>query len=461
MGDPRASSVDDAHQAAPRSLVPSTIAWLRSFAEHLIPESGAPEYRNALLVGVLAVLIVVVRVPRAWSTVWAEDGNLWLSDAVRHGSIHTIGQFWQGYLTVGQRLAVMIPAALPLKWAAPALATTAAVTTGFCAFLIYLASGALLRHRAMRIIVAVSVALLPIHGAESIGNLACLQFILVPTCFWLFLWTPRSRVMRVVSVTFVAITALSSVLIAVLLPVALIRFFLPRARHAAAVAVVLLITLATQFIGILIVKPRRTINSTSGLFHGAGTYVKQVIDKNLVGGSPLRSWLPTSVSAVVSVVVVAAVVIVAIRPFMRAGTHESDPRLTLAAVAILSSGVIYLFTATLSGTTPRYGVLSSLLLVGGLAAISDALVEIPERAARTVVAVLAAVAALAAAWSLPASAFRRSGPTWSSQYAAAQRDCRADPAKSTVDIEISPTIGPDSWEMTLPCNRLALTAERG
>jgi hypothetical protein len=171
----------------------------------------------------------------AWSTVWAEDGWLFLPGAL----VHPGSSLWQaadGYLSLVPRIVADGVARFPLRAAAPLYAVTGAIIASACAAFVYRASAGHVRNSALRATLAASVLLLPTALKAGLPNngVNAIWYLLF-AAFWALLWRPRSRTGMAVAAVVCFAAATSNVLVALYLPLVVARVIaLPRVREHAA-----------------------------------------------------------------------------------------------------------------------------------------------------------------------------------------------------------------------------------
>jgi hypothetical protein len=182
--------------------VPDMAGWRQALFPQ--PPDGQLTKSKALLALVALVAGTVlglsrVRGPGAWNTVWAEDGGQMLNDAYHHSLWHALTTPLNGYYVTVPRLFGALAAAVPVPWAAWALATTAALLTSLLALLVYTASRAHLDGPVLRLAVSAPVVATPVGALFTPHLLVTLQFIAIYATFWTLLWTPRTRGGRIVA----------------------------------------------------------------------------------------------------------------------------------------------------------------------------------------------------------------------------------------------------------------------
>jgi hypothetical protein len=163
--------------------------------------------------------------------VWAEDGARFLVDALREPLAANLVAPYGGYLHTVPRLVAELVSVLPLSWAAVAIAIAVALLRTGVALLVFAASGGYLRAVPVRIGLAALVIVLPAGNSETLGNLANLHWFLLYGAFWAVLWRPASLGLNVLAAAVVLLAGLSSPLVFLLAPLALLRLALPAWRE--------------------------------------------------------------------------------------------------------------------------------------------------------------------------------------------------------------------------------------
>jgi hypothetical protein len=394
----------------------------------------------ALATGLAVVGITAVRIPKAWDSIWAEDGTIFLTDA-RNSGIAAFGHFYSGYLHVAPRIGALIADTLPIRWAATSLSTFAVLTAAACAVMIEVASGAHINARWVRVGLGLSVGFLPALTVESLANVANLQFILLFALFWTLLWLPRRPFGQVSGALLAALTGFSSLLGVVLVPLALLRLTTKRGRPIAAA---LLISIGVHIGLVLAYRPGRGgPQETLPLGEVARTY-GLILDSHLIGG-PFGDVHHTLLQFVGVLAVVAVVGVV----LVRSKSPDRPRRLLLAGLTVALSGIFYLVETLTIGIAFRYQVIPAFFLVGAIAVAADAAMDLEGRARAVGVAVPVLAVLLSAVWSFTPAPIRTEGPRWSDGLAGARTTCASSHADS-VQITILPALE-GSWVLTLSC----------
>jgi hypothetical protein len=212
----------------------------RSFLDRtLFPESPPPPkvtLRRALVCASLALLGIGIQLLRAHAesplkTLWAEDGSIWLPDALHRGFFDALTTPYNGYLQASSRLAGTAVSWLPLDWWAVVMSTTgAAIITG-CAFLVWRASAAQIENPILRGSLAALVVVAPVASVETIANVTNSIWYILFAAFWVILWRPATAMRAAAAAGFLFLAALSSAGSLVLLPLLAARGIAARDRR--------------------------------------------------------------------------------------------------------------------------------------------------------------------------------------------------------------------------------------
>jgi hypothetical protein len=183
----------------------------------------------------------------AWDTVWAEDGSVFLRDALNESFVSTLAQPYGGYVHVLPRLIAGLAATAPLEQAAIVFSVAWAVVISLSALFVYFASAEILRSKWTRLSLSMLVAFLPAAGSELLGNATNLHFYLTYTCFWALVWRSEARGALAARAVVVAAATLSDPLTLLFTPLVVHRTLVQRARSAFVIPFVFASGLTVQF----------------------------------------------------------------------------------------------------------------------------------------------------------------------------------------------------------------------
>lgn len=325
----------------------------------------------ALVGGTVVGLVRVHGGPGVFQTIWAEDGTYFYSDALGRPVLPTIFRPLHGYFQFFDRLLAVPTRYVPLRWGPAVLSVEAAVVTALMAVIVYLASRAHVRGTLARLLVAAPVLAPPVGEnllTTTADNVATLQFGAIYTTMWMLVWRPTRRTRQVAGFTVVLATALSTFLVVLLLPLALLRVIFVRDRLGAAMAGALALggalnTAAVEF-GLtarpaFLVPRYDPVWAVSSLFTWA--LPKALFGYRMAQG---QGWpaMRAGIAVAVSVAVILLVVVAAAR--------FADPQWMVAAMFAIGAAALCCGSIMSAGRLElRYVIAPQLLLFAAMAVL--------------------------------------------------------------------------------------------
>jgi len=397
-------------------------------------------------VGVLAGVIVAGTVagilrqpgPGALNTIWAEDGQVFLTQATRDGA-GAFGTSYAGYYHLVARLIGAVAAALPASWAAAVLAIGASLVTTIFAVAAYELSGEYLPSRLGRLIISVPVAVLPMAMGDVLNSPANLHWTGLYVLFWFLVCRPTSRTGKALVVLGIVLVAGSDILAGIYLPLAAFIIWFHRDRYAVVKAVAFGVPLLLQVLGLLTGQSEREGLAPDPV-RGVTGYLLRAVPTAFFG----ERWVGLRVGALSLVFTALALMLIAGALFL-AWRRFTTPRWWFALAAIVHSVGLYVGPVALSGVaTPRYNVAPALLL---LVAVVALILPKDQNIAISVLAVLLAIVCLV---NFRVANDRSRGPAWQDGLDSARVTCATD-RDGTVTIELPPLAAP-GWHAVLPCD---------
>ena len=199
------------------------------------PDHTSVTRRTAALyvAGFLAAVAYQVLIPNGRSRLthmWAEDGQVFLSQALDRPFLAALTQPWGGYYHFLPRLVAELAAHLPLSVAPVVFSVSAASLRALVALFAFAAARAYLPAALPRLLLASVAVVLPAANLELVGNMTNLHWITLFGAFWALLWRAERGWQVAIATPFLFFAATSSGLGPVLVPLAAMRFLLPRWR---------------------------------------------------------------------------------------------------------------------------------------------------------------------------------------------------------------------------------------
>jgi hypothetical protein len=287
-------------------------------------------YAAALGLGAGVLLIRQAGTP-SWSTLWAEDGGVFLPRALAH-PWSSLFHEQAGYLQLVPQLIADIVALFPARPDAAAFAIAGALVASGCAIFVYHASSGHIHRPELRALLACSVILLPTAVIEIANSGVDAPWYLMYALFWALIWRPRSRRGQAVAAALAFATMASNILNLLYLPLVAARVVaLPRAREQA-VTLGWLAGIAYQLWGILQSREPDRIGSVPAAFHFYGQHVLVAA----VAGWRLALRLQAA-AGVPACIAIAARVIAAVVVW---AAWQGGSRVRVLAIAALGMGVL-------------------------------------------------------------------------------------------------------------------------
>lgn len=418
------------------------------------PPGGWPA---TTLIVVAAFLVALLRLPPSQlDGMWAEDGRVFLGQALARPGIGTLAAPYNGYLHLWPRLAAMVATWFPLGHAAIVLRVAAATGVAIAAWAAWRLTEGHLQSPWLRGGLIVVTAAVPAGAFESIGNVSNTQFWLLTATTWALLARRPLARQQLAPSALVMVTALSTPLAAVLLPLSVGRLFGDRPWRERTVAVVHIAAVAIQLVMVLSTNRGGDDLGTAGDI--AFGYALRVATASVLGLD--RTTALVNETGRWTVWVVTAIVVVAIGAVASARRTVLPPlllglSLTLFAVtSLFAIGHEYPPTgdrSTALDVSARYTIVPTQLLVAAWLVAAQRLVErAPRRATIAVTAIaLAPLIYTSVADYRAQPDFRAGVPAWSSEVERGRQSCR-----STATDQVSLDIAPALWDIEVPCDEL-------
>ena len=458
----------------------ATAAWRDRIGPELFPAppaeaQGRSRGRSALLLAGLVLLgafLVVARLgPGTFERVWAEDGPIYLAQAIGHGFWHTIFLPYAGYLVVVPRLIGAAAATLlPLQWAATVVVALAALATALCGVAVWFGSAGQVPDRRLRAGLVIAATLAAAAGQETLDSAAYVPWFMLFATFWLlFLW-PRTTAGAGAAGAFALLTGLSTPGVWFFAPVAILRALSGPTRKA-------WIVLAGYAAGALVQIPvLLTHDQEASLWSGHiwTAYLQRVVDGGLLGqrlGGQL--WEKLGWAFVIALALVAIVgLVLALRRAPRGSLWcvlaLLGTSLSMFVVSVYQRGFaaeIFWRGGVATGLASRYVLVPAVLLVSAVVvAVSGALRgawgrALPAATATRIVAATVAALVVVVAISFDMSYTSGGVPAWRDALRQAADKCVAE-GNEVAGIPTEPV----PYGVVTPCTEaesFASTALRG
>jgi hypothetical protein len=450
----------------------------------LMPDPGSPapvhEPRSMpLIVGVLLFLAFVVAATGLQlarqegnplvDTMWAEDGTIFLTEALADRSPDEIVTPYAGYLHVVPRSLARGVSLVPLSHAARADRLLAALTVSLLAGYVYFASREFIPSKVGRGALAVLMVLLPSAGLETNANITNLHWYLFVACFFALFHDPDTRGGRVATWAVMIAAVLSEGIILLLVPVALWRLWQAwkNGSWAARSFNIVFLVLAAVHLLVILTDDSQEFQNGPVLYQALpGLYGFRVVLSLLLGERAVIDLVdrydlfPGRLAAAVTITVLVA--LAAYVWFLRRDLADRG----LLLVAMLYSGVVFLAPTVGRGNTAgivpnhglytlpgaRYMLAPSLLLATVIIAVlSQRDPRAPARAWRAMQAIVLVGAALILGFNLRMPTGSSDFVTWADELEKTTEWCEVTGAEIG-EVRISPEGLP--WAVEVDCDVL-------
>lgn len=239
---------------------------------------------------------------------WAEDGKFWYADAYNNGFLTSLFSPQEGYFQTFSRLVAGFCQLLPFEYA-PLLFNLIAIIlrSSLAAFIISPRLAGLLPALWQRVALAFIFVSLP-HSFETAANLTNAQWNLALLAFLILVSKPASSAVgKVFDIVVLTVSALSGPLCLVLLPCALIKYFVQRERASFVRTIPILFGSIIQAVSLIVstrVQPQ-PIGASVGLFFeivGGHLFFNSIFgDRTFQWFSQSQIWGPTLAVGIVLV----------------------------------------------------------------------------------------------------------------------------------------------------------------
>lgn len=396
----------------------------------------------------------------ALNSLWAEDGPVFLGEAMAHDFFHTVTVTHGEYLVVLSRLIGEVGAAVPLYHAPMAMNLAAVLVIALSGLAVWFASAGQIHSPYLRALLVALMILCPVSTIEGVASPTNVAWFTGFAVFWLLLWRPATTWGACLGALLILVTGLSTPAIFFFFPIVLLRAIAIRDRRDAlilgayAVATVIQVRVLTH--------TEEHLAVPVWTRHIVTAFLQRVVDSSVLGlelgGSTWTDWGWPFLIAIVAVV--AAYLIVML-------LRASSGRL-FAAIAIGTSVTMFMVSAydraplgdlmvwpagsynTLGG---RYAIIPTLLLISAALALLDSARPLSRGRPLAAIATAAVLlVSLVTSFDVREGHSDRGGPPWDESLRTATTQCYAEDL-----TEVPVSIAPAGWTMVIPCDRLVST----
>lgn len=454
---------------------PVKLRWLRALLDqHLFPTATPSEGRLArwervlVIVGLLALAIVLELVRVGWTgslnALWAEDGPVFLQEALSQSLGEAIFSPYSNYLVVVPRLIGEAATVGPLESAPAVVSILSAALAALSGLVVWFAAAAHIRNPYLRGALAVATVLVPVGGLESTDSAAYASWYMLFASFWILLWRPATNWGVLFACLFLLLTALSNPGVWFFAPLVALRLLAARDRRDLAIVATFAAGAAVQLLALAQNHDPTVDPSWSHQILTA--YLQRVLD-GAVLGLKLGGTAWDHLGWPLLIVLVLAGAWGAYVGLRRAGLGAR----LLAAIALPTS--LLLFVVSLyqralgpemawpdggpsSGAGGRYAIVPVLLVISVALVLVDSAERrqvIRARLSRAGVVALLVLAVAVGTSFYVGNTEARGTPGWDVALDGAAASCAAE----GLEVEFVPT-SPPGFAMTISCEEISAAA---
>jgi hypothetical protein len=410
----------------------------------------------------LATLMQLLRLgpSNALNSLWAEDGPVFLGEAMAHSFFQAVTITHGEYLVVLSRLIGEVGVVTPLYHAPMAMNLTAVLVVALSGLAVWFASAGQIRSPYLRALLVALMILCPVSTVEGVASPTNVAWYPAFAVFWLLLWRPATTWGACLGALLILITGLSTPATIFFIPIVLLRVIAIRNRRD--ILIVGAFALGT------VIQMRALMHSEEHLSvaiwsrHIITAFLQRIVDSSVLGlelgGSTWARWgWPFLVAMVVAVVTYLIVML------LRASSNR-----LVAAIAIGTSVTMFMVSTyeraplgdlmtwpaggynSLGG---RYAIIPTLLLISAALALLGSVRPLSRGrplAATATAAVL--LVSLATSFDVSVDDTGRGGPPWDESLRTATAHCYSEEL-----AEVPVSIAPEGWTIVISCDRLVST----
>lgn len=393
----------------------------------------------------------------AQGTVWAEDGTVFLQDALSRRGILDVFAPYQGYLHVVPRAALkFVVRFFSVDDYAAAISLLSCGLISLIALMVFHCSKALSANVLVRLAWASITILVAAGPLETQGNFANIHWYLLWLAPWILLKPAQSRREGVLLFAAAALASLTEILTLLFVPLFLYRlrnksYWPARAGLLVGIMCQIITTVSyprsapSEPVNLVSAAEGWFLNSSSAIAFGTSTQISHNI-MNFGAWPIVLAALPFFLAFVYLLVKGTSQVRMLALVFV------------LASAGVWSAVMAFNFSKSFDYSAfdtaqwhefllGRYSTVPSMFLLALLPLLAASL----ERLSRTAMAsVLASFVVLQCLYFFPATAFRQDGPVWADGVEKARQSCTAEPALVAFPVGIAP----GAWKVQVRCDEL-------
>jgi len=422
------------------------------------------DWRGAAIFVAFLTLATVMQLLRlgpsnAFNSLWAEDGPVFLGEAMAHDFFHVATITHGEYLVALPRLIGEVGAVAPLYHAPMVMALIAALVIALSGLTVWFASAGQIHNPYLRALLVTLMVLCPVSTIEGVASPTNVAWYTAFGVFWLLLWRPATTWGACLAALLILVTGLSTPVLVFFLPIVFLRMIAIRSFRDTLIIGAYAVGTAIQVH--VLAQSEEHLNTPVWTRHIITAFLQRVVDSSALGlelgGSTWADWGWPFLIAIVAAVAAALIVLL-----LRAASGR-----LFAVIAIATSATMFMASAynraplgdlmvwptdgynALGG---RYAIIPVLLLVSAALALMDSAFPL-SRGHRLATVAMATVLLISVVTSFDVhGGSDRGGPPWDESLRTATEQCYSEDL-----AEVSVYTAPEGWSMVIPCDRLVST----
>ena len=409
----------------------------------------------------LLTSVWAIKFPFVYSKIYAEDGALYLSDALKLNFPKDLIEPAAGYSTLIMRIGGRFVSLFSLDFAAISCSLFAAICLSFLAAGIFEYNNFRTQNFGPRFLLSLTFIFLPLASFSAVGNVASLNIYFMTASAVLLYYTEENRKVTFYKSLVLLIAALSLPLSIFLLPIVMHRAYLERKKIGSwriqVSDLYFLAGLLLQFVFIAITSLGvRTPHAPQSLFKVLYLYLERGLGISIVpmwgfvsgtSGSPSYENTPAFLNSLATRMVVLFLIITILGTIYNRSRKLFHPNLHNQFLFILLLGFSYsIIIGLFFNPEPRYMIFTSFLTYWVVLLLVESQTSFILKACINTYLIVVLILGLTA------SGHRSIGPEWRPELAKARQECANLTPEREVKIQILP-MTPD-WKMVLSCKIL-------
>ena len=407
----------------------------------------------------LIILYMVITVPNFFTSIYAEDGQIYLQDALNTGGLHNLFKTVAGYGDLPARLIAAIVSLFPVSFYPYIYGLLNAFVMLVCTTLVYTSVKPIFRKKSLSLLFSSFLLILPIARFESIGNITNLHFFFFTASTFVFIHFLYFRKSTFYQLFFVLVSALS-----VPLCVFLFFFMIYGWKENSVYIKNPKMILHSPFFYLLIGSIFNFVISWGDTVarapRNSNSFIKisYLYFDRVVGSSFVPFWgrvssddnqIVVSHSLITNLLVRIAISAILMGVLIYLVTRLDQKNRSIASFGIFASLLFSLLVGYFYNLEPRYCIFPSYILVFSF------FMYLAKLEKREVDFLIGGLMLLLILNSSSETESRKNSLDWKTQVALASTVCQNSKQKSEIPIRIAPFRPESNWILRIPCDRLA------